>query len=157
MHVYFASDHAGFELKAELISFVHALGHEAEDLGPFEYNESDDYPDFVMPLARRVASEPESLGVVIGASGQGEAMAANRIQGARAAVYYDDATRTQTDAAGNILTIVQSARIHNNANILALGARFVTESAAKIALKAFLETPFSGEERHLRRITKLDT
>lgn len=156
MKVYFASDHAGFELKAELISYVQSLHYDIEDLGPASFNPDDDYPDFVLPLAKRVANEEGAFGIVIGASGQGEAIAANRVRGARAAVYYDEPAKSQTDAAGNILNIVQSARAHNNANILSLGARFVTETGAKNAVKTFLQTPFSGEARHMRRVAKLD-
>lgn len=144
MKVLLASDHAGFELKNALVSFVELLGHETEDLGPFSIDSNDDYPDFIMPLARRVAEE-KCLGVVVGGSGQGEAMAANRILGARAAVYY-----------GGSLDIVKLMREHNDANVLSLGARFMEIGEAEDALRVFLDTSFSGEERHLRRIEKLD-
>lgn len=143
--VYLASDHAGFELKEKLLAFVRGLGHEAEDLGPHSFSPTDDYPDFIIPLAKRVARERGSFGVALGGSGQGEAMAANRTKGARAALY-----------AGGDRELVRLARAHNDANILSLGARFLTEGEAKEAVRQFLETSFSGEERHARRIAKLD-
>ncbi len=156
MRIYFASDHAGFKLKSILIPFVQSLGHEIEDCGPTALDDGDDFPDYVIPCAQKVAHDTGSLGIVIGASGQGEAIAANRVKGARAAVYYGDAPISQTDESGNILNLIQSARAHNGANILSIGARFVTEAAAKNAVDVFLATPFSGDERHSRRIAKLD-
>jgi ribose 5-phosphate isomerase B len=145
MKVYFASDHAGFELKAKLQEFVRSLGHETEDLGPLALDPGDDYPDYIKPLAERVAAEECSFGVALGGSGEGEAMAANRLGGARAAEYY-----------GGNLDIVRLAREHNNANILSLGARFVSVEEAQAAMELFLNTAFSGDERHIRRIEKLD-
>lgn len=156
MKVFFAADHAGFDLKSKLISFVQHLGFETEDCGAGSRTDGDDYPDYVLPCARKVAADAGSLGIVIGASGEGEAMAANRIKGVRAAVYYGEAFGSQTDAQGNILNLIQSVRAHNDANVLSLGARFVTDEAAKSAVKMFLETPFSGEAHHMRRIAKLD-
>ena len=146
MKIYFAGDHAGFELKKELMEYVKGFGYEVEDLGPFAYDVNDDYPDFVIPLAKRIASEPDSRGVITAGSGQGEVMAANRIRGVRAAVYY-----------GGRTDIVKVAREHNNANILSIGARFCTEEQAKEAVKLWLETPFSGDERHVRRLQKIDS
>ncbi|NOY35756.1 MAG: RpiB/LacA/LacB family sugar-phosphate isomerase [bacterium] len=144
--LYLASDHAGFELKEKLKVFLSELGCEAEDLGAFSYDEKDDYPDFILPAARAVADDPENnRAIVLGGSGQGEAMAANRIKGVRAAVLY----KYDED-------IVKLAREHNDANILSLGARFLGEEEAKKAIKLWLETPFSGDERHKRRIAKLD-
>ena len=145
MTVYVASDHAGFDLKAALVGFLQAAGHVVEDLGPKEKVEGDDYPDYIAPLAKRVATEPGSFGVAIGGSGQGEAMSANRIDGARATEFY-----------GGDVEIVKVSREHNDANILSLGARFVSEAEAKEAVQLFLSTPFSGDERHVRRIEKLD-
>ncbi len=147
MKIFFAGDHAGFLMKQKLIEFVRSLGHEAEDMGPSSYDEKDDYPDFVVPAAKAIGNDPErSRGVIIGRSGQGEAMSANRIRGARAAVYY-----------GGDLEVIKKAREHNDANILSLGARFVTEAEAKEAVRVFLETPFSGDERHIRRLAKIDS
>ena len=162
MKIYFASDHAGFELKGKLVAYANELGHEAEDLGAYELVPGDDYPDYVTPCAEKVAEESvrdaggvaHVFGVVIGGSGQGEAMCANRVAGVRAAVYYGKSPRKQVDADGNHLGMIESERAHNDANILSLGARFVSEDEAKDALKRFLETPFSNEERHVRRIAK---
>jgi ribose 5-phosphate isomerase B len=156
MKIYFASDHAGFGLKGLLIPFLKDKGFEIEDCGPTSFSDGDDYPDFVVPAVKKVAADPGSFGIVIGASGQGEAMAANRVKGVRAAVYYGDDFGAQTDTQGNVLNLLQSARAHNDANVLSLGARFVTENAARRALQIFLDTPFSGDERHMRRIAKLD-
>jgi ribose 5-phosphate isomerase B len=145
MKVYLASDHAGFALKQMLIGFLLAAGHEPVDLGPEALDPKDDYPDFIAPLAERVSQEIGSFGIAIGGSGQGEAMAANRVPGARAMEFY-----------GGDIDIIRTSREHNNANILSLGARFITEDVAKEAVTLFLGTPFSGEERHARRIEKLD-
>lgn len=158
--MYFASDHAGFELKKILMPFVQSLGHEVEDCGAFEMETADDYPQIVACAARLVsddaAQELDSRAIVLGASGQGEAMAANRFKGVRAAVYYGPAGE-QTDQSGEKLDMLVSSRRHNNANILSLAARFLTAEAAKDAVKIWLETAFSGDERHERRIQQLDT
>src|SRR5262245_41863595 len=120
--VYFASDHAGFVLKKELMPYVKELGHEVIDMGPETPHPDDDYPDFVIPAAQAVAADPTTFGVVIGKSGQGEAMAANRTKGARAIVYY-----------GGSVDMPALARHHNNANILSLGSEFVKiEEAQKV-------------------------
>ena len=145
MKIYIGTDHAGFELKEALVPFLKELGHEVEDMGAHTFEPLDDYPDFIRPVATAVADDPESRGVILGGSGQGEAMCANRVHGARAAVYY-----------GGPLDIVILSREHNNANILSFGARFVDEGEAKKALRLWLETPFSDEEKHARRIKKLD-
>ena len=146
MNVVFASDHAGLELKRVLIPFVESLGYETADLGPLEENGEDDYPDFIQLAAKEVSRDPAGvLGVILGGSGQGEAMVANRFPHVRAAVYYGGAT-----------DLVKLSRAHNNANILSLGARFITPEDAKAAVKLWLETPFSEEERHARRLKKLE-
>ncbi|MEI7720326.1 MAG: RpiB/LacA/LacB family sugar-phosphate isomerase [bacterium] len=145
MRIYLASDHAGFALKSALIVYLKGEGNEVEDCGPFELNLDDDYPDYCMPLAQKVAQKKDSFGVVIGASGQGEAMAANRVGGARAAVYY-----------GGPSEIITLSREHNDANVLSLGARFLSEDEAKKAVELWLATKFSGDARHVRRIAKLD-
>jgi len=155
MRIFIAADHAGFALKEALKPFLTGLGHEVKDCGADTLVEGDDYPDIVTPCARKVAEEKGGIGVVIGASGQGEAMAVNRIPGIRAAVYYGEAAHAQQDAGGQTLGLLASARMHNDANILSLGARFLSEEEAKEAVRTFLETPFSGEERHVRRIEKL--
>ena len=143
MKIHIGTDHAGFELKNKLAEYITELGHEVIDHGAFLFDESDDYPDFVKPVAISVSENPEVRGIVLGGSGQGEAMCANRHQGARATEYY-----------GGPVEIVKISRQHNNANILSIGARFVTDDEAKQAVKVFLETDFSNDERHLRRLAK---
>lgn len=146
MRIFIGTDHAGFEMKEVLLPFLRELGHEVEDLGAHTFEALDDYPDFIRPVAEAVAQNPESRGIILGGSGQGEAMCANRVKGARAAVYY-----------GGALDIVVLSREHNDANILSLGARFVETDEAKEAVRLWLQTPFSGEEKHQRRINKIDT
>lgn len=153
--IYIAADHAGYSLKEVLVSHLSSRGHEVEDCGAFSSVLDDDYPDYVRPCAEKVAAEQGAFGIVIGASGQGEAMAANRVPGVRAAVYYGGSSTQQLDAQGNELTLLASVRAHNDANILSLGARFLTEEEAIHATNLFLATSFSGEERHMRRIEKL--
>lgn len=151
MHInnlYFASDHAGYELKEALMGFVNEeFGFlQVNDEGPFEYNEGDDYPDFIKKAARQVSQDPQkSKAIVLGHSGQGEAMAANRFEGVRAAVYY-----------GGSEEIVKLSRKHNDANVLSLGAGFLTENEAQKAVRLWLKTSFSDDERHVRRIKKID-
>ena len=145
MKIYIASDHAGFELKKKLKTFLAGLSYEVEDKGAFSYDENDDYPDFVKYAAESVSIDSESKGIILGGSGQGEAMCANRIKGVRACEFY-----------GGDLEVVKVSREHNNTNILSLGARFVSDSEAQKAVKIFLETKFSGDERHIRRIKKID-
>lgn len=155
--VYLASDHAGFELKEALLPFLSERGYQVEDLGPTTFNKDDDYPDLIAPLARAVVDDKGSMGIAIGASGQGEAMAANRIRGARAQVYYGPASRTQTDLSGHSIDMLASPRMHEDANIVALAARFMSQEEAKEAVLTWLQTPFTNEERHVRRIARLDT
>ena len=146
MKIFFATDHAGFELKESLITFVRGLGFEVEDMGAHELNKEDDYPDFVSLVAKQVSINPEeSRGIILGGSGQGEAMVANRFNNVRATVYY-----------GGAPGIVTLSREHNDANVLSLGARFLSESEAQEAVKIWLDTSFSEEERHKRRIGKIN-
>ncbi len=156
MKVYFGSDHAGFELKNVLVAFVRdELGHDVEDCGAHAYDEADDYTDFVKIAAGKVSESPTNArAIVLGGSGQGEAMCANRFPHVRAGVFYGNQGE-QTDAGGNVLDMIASLRTHNDANVLSLGARFVTLAEAQEAVKVFLQTPFIPEERHVRRITKL--
>ena len=159
MKIFIGADHAGFELKQKLIPFLRELEHEVEDKGAFEFNTGDDYPDFITPVAREVASDPErSRGIIIGGSGQGEAMEANRFKGIRAAVYYGFCVPQSDMESGkrSDLEIVRLSREHNNSNVLSLGARFLSEEEAKSAVKLWLETPFSEDERHVRRLLKID-
>lgn len=159
--VFIASDHTGFLLKEELVTYVReSLLYEIEDLGAHELNPEDDYPDLITPCAKKVVSSSDALGIVIGGSAQGEAMAANRIPGVRAALFYGQANAVGAiDAEGapalDGYDIVRLARVHNDANILSLAARFVDTDTAKEAVRIFLSTAFSGVERHARRIKKL--
>jgi ribose 5-phosphate isomerase B len=155
MKIYIGADHAGFKLKEKLIEYLISLYYEVADKGAFSFDPNDDYPDFVKNVAEAVASDDGSFGIVIGASGQGEAMCANRVKGVRSALYYGK-SGTQIDMSSNPLDIVGSMRVHNNANVLSLGARFISEDEAKQVVKTFLETKFPGDERHVRRINKLD-
>lgn len=144
--IYFGSDHAGFELKEELKKHLLGLGYQIEDKGAFKYNPDDDYPDFVLLVAQAVAKNSnKDLGIVIGGSGQGEAMATNKISGIRAIVLYNYNEE-----------IIKLSKQHNNANVLSLGARFISVEDAKKAVKLWLETKFSEEERHKRRILKIN-
>lgn len=144
MQIFLASDHAGFELKNILAQFLRGQGNEVEDMGPATYIEEDDYPDYITPMAAKVAQNKGSFGIAIGGSGQGEAMAANRIKGVRAAVYY-----------GVNKEIIKLSRQHNDANVLSLGARFISADEAIAAVLEWLSTPFSNDARHVRRIEKL--
>lgn len=146
MTIYIGTDHAGFELKEKLVAFLGDSGFEVEDLGADEFDSDDDYPDYVFKVAEAVAKDSFSNeGIVLGKSGQGEAMAANRIKGVRAAVYY-----------GGDSKIVCLTREHNDANVLSLGADFITEDEAKKVVLEWLETSFSEEERHERRLKKIE-
>lgn len=161
MRVYFASDHAGFELKNKLVEYVkNELGAEAEDCGAFEFDAADDYPQIIASAARRlsvdVSQGQDSRAILLGASGQGEAMVANRFKGVRAALYYGEVKAPQTDAAGKRLDMIASVREHNNANALSLGARFISLEEAQNVVKKWLETPFPGDERHARRVVDID-
>ena len=159
MKVYLATDHAGFEYKEILKEYLPqlGLGYEVEDMGAFNLVEGDDYPDYIKPLAEKVASHEGSMGIVLGGSGQGEAMCANRVPGVRAAVFYGQELAEEGSAQTDSFQIVKLAREHNDANILSLGARFITIDEAKFATELFLATEFSGDDRHERRIKKLDS
>ncbi len=140
--VYIASDHAGFELKEHLKEYLIKKGVHVEDYGPSEYDETDDYPDTIRPLVEAIATKKDIYGIIIGGSGQGEAMVANRLKGIRAAV------------SGADTKLVSLARKHNDANILSLGARLLSVQGAENLVDIFLNTPFSADERHIRRIRK---
>jgi ribose 5-phosphate isomerase B len=142
MRVYLGSDHAGFALKARLIERVAELGHEAIDCGPQDYRDGDDYPPYCLLVGTQVVSDVGSLGIVIGGSGNGEAIAANKVKGVRCAVAFSDDT-------------ARLGREHNNANVLSLGARMYDEATAVRFAELFLETPFSAAERHERRLALL--
>jgi ribose 5-phosphate isomerase B len=146
MKIFFASDHAGFKMKGALVKFVEELGFEVEDLGPEKLNPEDDYPIEIEKVGLEIFKNPEGArGIILGSSGQGEAIVANRFPNVRAAVYY-----------GLNLDIIKLSREHNDANILSLGARFISEKEAKEVVKLWLETPFSGDKRHIRRLEEID-
>jgi ribose 5-phosphate isomerase B len=142
MRVFLASDHAGFELKQRLIDHLTGEGHEPIDCGPYSYDAEDDYPPYVLAAAAATVAEEGSFGVVIGGSGSGEAIAANKVPGVRAALAWTQET-------------ARLGRLHNDANVISLGARMVSEDEAIGFVDTFLGTAFTGEERHVRRITML--
>ena len=144
MKIHLATDHAGLELKDKIKQYLIELGHDVIDHGAYEYDALDDYPDFIFPCAKAVAKDSRSRGIILGGSGQGEAMAANRIKGARAAVFYNGPKE-----------IIELSRQHNNANILSLGARFMSEEEIYRIIEVWFNTGFE-EGRHQRRIDKLD-
>lgn len=142
MRVYLGSDHAGYDLKQRLAEHLTAAGQEVVDCGPHVFDAEDDYPPFVLLAATRVAADPGSAGIVIGGSGNGEAIAANKVRGIRAGLAFSDDTARLT-------------REHNDANVLSLGARMYDEETALRFADIFLATAFSGDERHVRRIAQL--
>lgn len=145
MKIYIGSDHAGFEMKRVLISHLVEGDFEVYDCGPKEYVHDDDYPDYISIVAKCVAHEDDSMGIVLGWSGQGEAIVANRFPGVRCAVFY-----------GGPKHILTLTREHNDANILSLGAHFITTQEATQAVDMWLHTKFSNDERHIRRIKKIE-
>ena len=153
MKIIFASDHAGFDLKGMLVQFVTELGYDVEDLGAAEYKENDDYVGYWAREASKVSVEPDrTRAVLLGGSGQGEAIVANRFPRVRAVVYNGESR----GAVYNDLDEIALSRLHNDANVLSLGARFLTADEAKDAVKRWLEADFSGEERHKRRIRQIE-
>jgi ribose 5-phosphate isomerase B len=146
MKIFLASDHAGFELKGKITEYLKGLHFEIQDLGPHGIDPDDDYPDFIALVASEVFVNPnENRGIVFGGSGQGEGMVANRFKHVRACVYY-----------GGNLDIIKLSREHNDSNILSIGARFVPVKEAIQAVDLWITTQFTHEERHKRRITKID-
>ncbi|MCO1599192.1 ribose-5-phosphate isomerase [Micromonospora sp. RHAY321] len=142
MRVYLGSDHAGFELKVHLANHLAKQGYDVVDVGPHSYDPDDDYPTFCLHAGDRVVADETALGVVIGGSGNGEQIAANKVAGVRAALAWSVET-------------AQLARQHNDANVVAVGARQHTLDEATAIVEAFLSTPFSGNERHARRIAQV--
>ncbi|MCX6752410.1 MAG: RpiB/LacA/LacB family sugar-phosphate isomerase [Candidatus Nomurabacteria bacterium] len=153
MKIYVGTDHAGYVLKEHLVTSLKGAGYEVEDMGAFGYNEEDDYPDFVMPVARAVSKNPDSVkGIILGGTGEGEAIAANKFPHVRAVVYYGKAKPVVDDESD----IIVRSRQHNNANILSIGARYFTEDEMMEAVNLWLATPYSEGERHIRRLAKID-
>ena len=142
MKVYLATDHAGFDFKEKIKTFLQEKGYDVEDCGAYELNPSDDYPDFIAPAARKVSETPGSFGIVLGKSGAGECIVANKIKGIRAFLGVSEQN-------------VRLAREHNDANVISLGSELVDFEKAKQLAEVFLNTPFSNEERHKRRIEKI--
>ncbi|GAB3844755.1 ribose-5-phosphate isomerase [Nesterenkonia populi] len=146
MRVHIATDHAGMELSAHLVKHLAEAGHEVIDHGPAEYDAEDDYPDFIIPAAEALAADwvagEQSLGIVLGGSGNGEQIAANKVKGVRAALAWN-------------LETAQLAREHNNANVLGLGGRQHSLEEATGIVDAFLAAEWSDAERHARRIRKI--
>jgi ribose 5-phosphate isomerase B len=145
MRIALGTDHAGFLMKEEIKTYLERAGHEIVDVGAYDLQSGDDYPDFIRPAAEKVSSGEVERGIIFGGSGQGEAMVANRIRGVRATVYY-----------GGSPDIIKLSREHNNANMLSLGARFLSGDDAKHVIDLWLTTPFTEDERHDRRIKKID-
>jgi ribose 5-phosphate isomerase B len=139
MRVFLGTDHAGLELKAHLLQALADAGYEPVDCGAYEYDAQDDYPAYCFAVGERVVTEPGTLGVVIGGSGNGEQMAANKVPGVRAALVWNT-------------EIAELARQHNDANVVSIGGRQHTVEEATRLVLTFLATPFSNEERHIRRI-----
>lgn len=142
MRIHIGSDHAGLELKNELVSYLTSQGHEVKDHGPHEYDALDDYPDFCIPCAQGVVADPGSLGIVLGGSGNGEQIAANKVKGVRAALAWSVET-------------AKLAKEHNNANVVGVGGRMHSIEECKAIIDAFINTPFTQDERHVRRINKI--
>ncbi|HET7406025.1 MAG TPA: ribose-5-phosphate isomerase [Mycobacteriales bacterium] len=142
MRVYLGSDHAGFELKQRLLDHLRSAGHDPVDCGPADYDPDDDYPPYCLATAERTVADPSSLGIVIGGSGNGEAIAANKVAGARCALLFSEET-------------ARLAREHNDANLASLGARMYDAEQAITFVDVWLATPFSGDPRHVRRIGQL--
>lgn len=143
-----AADHAGFELKEKVKKYLESKGHEVVDMGAYEYIEEDDYPEYMIQAANQIATDPDggTRAVIFGGSGQGEAMVSNRFPGVRAAVWY-----------GGDVEILKKSREHNDANVLSIGARFVNEGTIEEEVQLWLDTAFSGEEKHSRRIVEMDS
>ncbi len=139
MRVHIGGDHAAYDLHVELVAFLESEGHEVTNHGPHAYDAQDDYPVYVLRAAEAVAADPDSLGVVLGGSGNGEQMAANKVSGIRAALCYSE-------------ELAVLARQHNNAQVISIGGRMSAVEEAKNMVRAFLATPFSSETRHQRRI-----
>jgi ribose 5-phosphate isomerase B len=161
MRIALATDHTGFEQLKALQGYLESLGHECWNFGPKEFVPDDDYPDFIRLAAEKVSNGECERGLILGGSGQGEAMAANRFRGVRCAVFYGPVFPLRVvDAEGHEsrdpYEIIRLSREHNNANMLSLAARFVVLEDMKQAVKLWLDTGFGNEQRHKRRIEKID-
>ncbi len=160
MKIYLATDHAGFELKKYLKERLISDGYDIEDCGAFDFNADDDYPDYIKIAAKKISENPTDRAIIMGGSGQAENIVANKYKRVRSALFYAAIPPTHAaDVTGreseDRFEIVKLARIHNNANILSLGVRFLTDEVAYEAVKIFLTTDFTNEKRHVRRIDKI--
>ena len=161
MIVYLATDHTGLEIKNKANKFLKDLGYEVKDSGAYEFNKNDDYPDFIAKAAQAVSEDSDnSVGIIFGGSGQGEAMTANKFRRVRAAVFYGSVVPARAaDITGRESSdpyeMLRLTREHNNANILSIGTRFLSDEEILKVIKLWLETPFTNEERHVRRIEKI--
>lgn len=161
MKVFIGSDHTGFELKAKVKAFLEKEGYQVQDCGAYKFDKYDDYPDFIGKVAENVSADPEnSLGIVLGGSGQGEAMVANKYKGVRCALFYSPALAVQAvniegRQSADPFEIVKLTREHNWANMLSVGIRFVSEEDILKAIKIWLETPPPTVERHIKRVEKI--
>lgn len=159
MKIYIGTDHAGFEFKNKVVKYLTESGHEIVDKGAFIFDKNDDYPDFITPVAEAVSGDTASIGIILGGSGQGEAMCANRIKGVRAMVFYGtkkavssiDITGKESDKEFEMVSI---SREHDCSNIISLGMRFISENDAITAIDLFLESKYSNVDRHIRRVNK---
>ena len=140
--VYIGADHGGYELKEKIKEWLTEDGIETEDLGAHGFDPDDDYPDFIIPVAQKVVSSPGNLGIILGRSGNGEAIAANKVKGGRAALCLNE-------------EMARRAKEHNNANIISLGADYINQEDVRKIVKTFIETPFSNADRHVRRLEKI--
>ena len=144
MHIHIGSDHAGLELKSALIAYLETKGHDVTDHGPHEFDALDDYPDFCIPTGLATVADIGSLGIVLGGSGNGEQIAANKVKGVRAALAWSVET-------------AKLAREHNDANVVGIGGRMHSIDECKAIIDAFIQTPFTNDERHIRRINKISS
>ena len=143
--IFLATDHAGFELKEHIKLHLQKLGFDVQDEGALHFDPEDDYPEFIIKAAKKIGTIKNSKAIIFGGSGQGEAIVANKVKGIRAAVFY-----------GSNLEIVKLSRMHNDSNILSIGARFVSKEKAIEAVNLWLNTEFSSESRHKRRLKQIE-
>jgi ribose 5-phosphate isomerase B len=155
MKIAISTDHAGFEAAKQLQEFLTSSAYECLYFGPESPDPNDDYPDFIKPAVKSVADGECEVGIIFGGSGQGEAIVANRFRGVRCGVYYGAAR--PLDGIGDEYEILRLTKQHNDANMLSLAARFLNQSEIEQAVTVWLETPFSEEDRHIRRINKIDS
>lgn len=159
MKIYIGTDHVGYEFKNKIVKYLTESGYEVVDKGAFIFDKNDDYPDFITPVAEAVSCDTASVGIILGGSGQGEAMCANKVKGVRAMVFYGtkkaiasiDITGKESDS---VFEMVSLSREHDFSNIISLGMRFISENDAIIAIDLFLDSNYSNEDRHIRRINK---